>query len=140
MADHLSRLHIHGTRDISDAFLDEHILAISSHTPWFAYIINFIMTGSIREHWNQYKKDKFFHDVKYYFWEEPLLFHLGYNQIIWLCIPEEEQGDILAMCHSSTCEGHFAARKLVKKILQSGFYWPTIFKDVHRLYMKCLQC
>ena len=44
------------------------------------------------------------------------------------------------MCHSSTCRGHFAARKTANKILQSGFYWPSIFKDAHRFYTKCLQC
>ena len=44
------------------------------------------------------------------------------------------------MCHSSTCGGHFAARKTAYKILQSGFYWPSIFKDVHRFYTECLQC
>ena len=43
------------------------------------------------------------------------------------------------MCHSSTCGGHFAARKTTDKILQSGFYWPTIFKDAHNFYTKCLQ-
>ena len=26
------------------------------------------------------------------------------------------------------------------KILQSNFYWPTIFKDAHRFYTECLQC
>ena len=83
---------------------------------------------------------EFFHELKYYFWEEPLLFHLGYDQIIRRCVPEEEQGDILAMCHSSTCGGHFAARKTAHKILQSGFYWPSITKDAHCFYTECLQC
>ena len=98
------------------------------------------MIGSILDHWNRHQKDKFFYELKYYFWEEPLLFHLGYDQIIRRCIPEEEQGDILAMCHSLTCGGHFAARKTADKILQSSFYWPSIFKDAHRLFMECLQC
>ena len=31
VADHLSCLHVSSTRDISDSFLDEHLLAISSH-------------------------------------------------------------------------------------------------------------
>ena len=44
------------------------------------------------------------------------------------------------MCHSSTCGGHFAAPKIANKIIQSGFYWPSIFKDAHRFYTKCLQC
>ena len=50
VADHLSRLHVSGTGDISDSFLDEHLLAVSSHAPWFAHIINFLVTGSIPEH------------------------------------------------------------------------------------------
>ena len=44
------------------------------------------------------------------------------------------------MCHSSTCGGHFAAGKTADKILQSGFYWPFIFKDAHCFYTECLQC
>ena len=44
------------------------------------------------------------------------------------------------MCHSSTCGGHYAARKTTDKILQSGFYWPSIFKDAHHFYTECLQC
>ena len=44
------------------------------------------------------------------------------------------------MYHSSTCGGHFAARKTVEKIMQSGFYWLTIFKDAHCFNTKCLQC
>ena len=82
VANHLSCLHVSGTGDINDSFPDEHLLALSSHTPWFAHIVNFLVTGSILEHWNQHRKDKFFHELKYYFWEEPLLFHVGYDQII----------------------------------------------------------
>ena len=44
------------------------------------------------------------------------------------------------MCHSSACGGHFSARKTANKILQSGFYCPTIFKDAHHFYTECLQC
>ena len=82
VADHLSFLHISGGKDIGETFPDEHLLAILSHAPWYAHIVNFIVTGSIPEHWNRDQKDKFFHELKYYFWEEPLLFHLGYDQII----------------------------------------------------------
>ena len=37
MADHLSRLHVSGTRDISDSFPYEYLLAVSSHAPFLAY-------------------------------------------------------------------------------------------------------
>ena len=44
------------------------------------------------------------------------------------------------MCHPSMCRGHFVTRKTADKILESDFYWPTIFKDAHRFYTECLQC
>ena len=41
MADHLSRLHIPRGGDIDYTFPEEHLLAISSHAPWYARIMNF---------------------------------------------------------------------------------------------------
>ena len=108
VADHLSRLHVSGTGDISYSFPNDHLLAVSSHAPWFAHIINFLVAGSIPEHWNQHRKDRFF-QLKYYYWEELFLFHVGYDHIIQRCVAEEEQGSILSMCHSSACGRHFAA-------------------------------
>ena len=70
VADHLSRLHIPSAEDIGDTFPDKHLLVISSDAPWFAHIINFIVTGSIPKHWNRHQKDKLFHDFTSYFWEE----------------------------------------------------------------------
>ena len=67
VADHLSRLNVSSMGDISDSFLDEHLLAVSSYAPWFAHIINFLVNGSIPKHWNQHHKEKFFHELKYYY-------------------------------------------------------------------------
>ena len=49
--------------------------------------------------------------------------------IIRRCVLESEHGKILHECHASPYGGHFARNKTAHKILQSGFYWPTIFKD-----------
>ena len=44
------------------------------------------------------------------------------------------------MCHSSLCGGHFALRKTGAKVIQSGFYWPTLFKDAIKYCKECLNC
>ena len=44
------------------------------------------------------------------------------------------------MCHSSLYGGHFASRKTGAKVLQSGFYWPTLFKDAIKYCKECLKC
>jgi hypothetical protein len=32
-------------------------------------------------------------------------------------------------CHDGPCGGHFSDKRTTYKILQSDYYWPTIFKD-----------
>ena len=60
--------------------------------------------------------------------------------IIRMCVLESEKGKILQECHASPYEGHFAGDKTTHKILQSGFYWPTIFKDCFEWVKLCDQC
>ena len=60
--------------------------------------------------------------------------------IIRRCVPESEQSKILHECHASPYGGHFAGDKTAHKILQSGFYWPTIFKDCFEWVELCDQC
>ena len=60
--------------------------------------------------------------------------------IIKRCVLESEQGRILYECHASSYRVHFARDKIAHKILQSGFYWPTIFKDYFEWVRLCDQC
>ena len=34
--------------------------------------------------------------------------------------------------HTLACRGHFRGNRIAAKVLQSGFYWPTLFKDAHQ--------
>ena len=56
------------------------------------------------------------------------------------CVPSDEQTRILTFCHSEACGGHFSARKTADKILQAGFYWPTLFKDCFEFCKTCTRC
>ena len=76
----------------------------------------------------------------YYIWDDPLLFRKGADLIIRKCVLEGEQSKILQECHASPHGGHFAGDKTTHKILQYGFYWPTIFKDCFEWVKLCDQC
>ena len=60
--------------------------------------------------------------------------------IIRRCVPEIEQGGIVEKGHASPYGGHFARYKTAQKILQSGFYWPTLFKDYFEWVKNCDTC
>ena len=47
---------------------------------------------------------------------------------------------ILKHCHSLEVGGHFGATKIVAKVLQSSFYWPSLFKDAFAFVAACDQC
>ncbi|XP_022150300.1 uncharacterized protein K02A2.6-like [Momordica charantia] len=36
--------------------------------------------------------------------------------------------------------GHFAGQKTAAKVLQSGFFWPTLFRDAHSFAQVCDKC
>ncbi|GJX20044.1 reverse transcriptase domain-containing protein [Tanacetum coccineum] len=78
------------------------------------------------------QKNKFFKDVKHYFWDDPFLFKICADQVIRRCVSGQEAFDILKACHSGPTGGHYGANYTAKKVFDSGFYWPTIYKDAHR--------
>ncbi|XP_071687381.1 uncharacterized protein [Rutidosis leptorrhynchoides] len=63
--------------------------------------------------------------------QDPVLCRIGPDQIIRRCVAEDEHKDILAHCHTFACGGHYGVKKTGYKVLDSGFFWPTIFKDAY---------
>ena len=115
VADHLSRLvpeSISYDIPIGDSFLDEQLFALV-HCPWYADIVNYLVTGQIPAQWT---------DIKKYYFDDPYLFKYCPDQIMRRCVPNDEQIRILTFCHSEAYGGHFSAWKTADKILQAGFY------------------
>ncbi|XP_073120166.1 uncharacterized protein [Henckelia pumila] len=56
------------------------------------------------------------------------------------CIPAEEVSPILSHCHTGPTGGHFGAGRTAAKVLQSGFYWPSLFKDAYTYVLACDAC
>ncbi|GKC39512.1 reverse transcriptase domain-containing protein, partial [Tanacetum coccineum] len=48
--------------------------------------------------------------------------------------------DILTACHNGPTRGHHGANYTAKKVFNSGFYWPTIYRDAHDLVTRCDAC
>ena len=142
VADHLSRLvpesSSHGV-PIGDSFPNEQLFALV-HCPWYADIIYYLVTGQIPPQWTSQQKRKFLVDIKKYYFDDPYMFKYCPDQLMRRCVPNDEHIGILTFCHSESCGGHFSSRKTVNKILQVGFYWPTLFKDCFEFCKTCARC
>ncbi|KAL1543963.1 hypothetical protein AAHA92_20873 [Salvia divinorum] len=96
VADHLSRLE-HMNEDeklkltINEEFPDEHLFFVATgKVTWYANIVNYLIAKVVPEELNDYQKKKFFHDAKFYFWDEPFLFRRCADMVIRRCVPQEE--------------------------------------------------
>ena len=142
VADHLSRLTIaHNTHSppINNEFPEESLMQLEN-APWYAHIANFLSTGEIPADRKEQDRKYFLAKIHSYYWEEPFLFKYCADHIIRKCVPEEEQQGILSHCHENACGGHFASQKTAMKVLQSGFYWPSLFKEAHQMCRVCDRC
>ncbi|GJV35222.1 putative reverse transcriptase domain-containing protein [Tanacetum coccineum] len=111
-----------------------------SSTPWFADYANYHAGNFIVKGMSSQQKNKFFKDVKHYFWDDPYLFKICVDQVIRRCVAGQEAFDILKACHSGPTGGHYGANYTAKKVFDSGFYWPTIYRDAHDLVTRCDTC
>ncbi|GJZ87341.1 reverse transcriptase domain-containing protein [Tanacetum coccineum] len=57
--------------------------------------------------------------------------------VIRRCVSGQEALDILKASHSGPTGGHYGANYTARKIFDSGFYWPTIYKDAHDFAYHC---
>ncbi|XP_071939292.1 uncharacterized protein [Coffea arabica] len=86
VADHLSRILVEeDSEPLKDAFPEEHLFSLNSQLPWYADLVNYLVTGNFPA-------------------------------------------------------GHFGPKRTAHKVLESGFYWPSLFKDAYVFCKSCDRC
>ena len=145
VADNLSRLEniAYDPVPVNDSFPNEQLAVIkvsSQDSPWYADYANFIVSKYLPPTFSAQQRRKFFYDLRHYFWDDPHLYKEGVDGIMRRCVPEYEQQEILSKCHGSVYGGHHAGDRTAQKVLQSGFYWPTLFKDARKFILSCDEC
>ncbi|GJY76172.1 reverse transcriptase domain-containing protein [Tanacetum coccineum] len=118
--DHLSRIENDETSDnddeIDDNFPSETLMEISTREiPWFTDFANYLVGDIMPKGMTYQQENKLFSDLKNYFWEDPYLFKV-------------------------CSDGHYGPTITAKKVLDSGFYWPTIIKEAHTIVRLCEAC
>nr|GEW98558.1 retrovirus-related Pol polyprotein from transposon 17.6 [Tanacetum cinerariifolium] len=60
----------------------------------------------------------------------------GNSSTLW-CVHGPEAIDILKAFHYRSTRGHHGPNYTSKKVFDSGFYWPTIYRDAQELVKSC---
>ncbi|XP_050896453.1 uncharacterized protein LOC127103228 [Lathyrus oleraceus] len=106
----------------------ERTLAVTN-VPWYADFVNYLGADIIPPDLNSQQNKKFYSDVRYFYWEEPLLFNRGTSGIFRRCVLEEEVENIIKHCHSTPYDGHAGTSKALSL--------HTLWRDVHAYIVRC---
>eukprot|EP00253_Pinus_taeda_P030428 PITA_30428 len=136
IADFLSR--IQNTKEdshVEDKFPNEYLFAVTTKTPWYADIANYLVIGKLPPHLFPSERRKIIQESSKYSRISNELFKTGPHLVIRRCVREDEMPDILKAFHDEPCGEHFADKRTTYKILSLGYYWPSLFKDTKQ-YVK----
>jgi hypothetical protein len=67
------------------------------------------------------------------YWKDPL-------GVLLKCMDPQEVDRIMIEFHSDLCGGHHFWKTTARKILRAGYYWPTLFADIHQRVRACIPC
>ena len=69
-----------------------------------------------------------------------VLYKRGFSRLYLRCLILEEVDYVMRKVHKGVCGNHFGSRSLVHKLIQAGYYWPTMQKDVIAYVKTCDKC
>nr|GEZ65161.1 reverse transcriptase domain-containing protein [Tanacetum cinerariifolium] len=148
-ADHLSRLenphqNVLDPKEINESFPLKTLNLVSTRgnqsTPWFADFANYHAENFIVRGMSSQQKSKLLKDVKHYFWDDPYLFKIYVDQVNRRCVSGQKAVKILKACHYGSTGGHHGPNYTAKNVFDSGFYWPSIYRDAQDLVKNCDVC
>nr|GEW31065.1 reverse transcriptase domain-containing protein [Tanacetum cinerariifolium] len=91
-------------------------LAADHLASWFADFANYRAGNFIVKGMTSQQKNKFFKDMKHYFWDDPFLFKVCADQVIRRCVHGKEALDILEACHNGPTGEHHGANLTTMKV------------------------
>ncbi|GJZ55870.1 hypothetical protein Tco_0611063 [Tanacetum coccineum] len=128
VADHLSRLenpykNVLDPKEVNKKFPLETLNMVTfrgdSSTLWFTDYANYYAGNFIVKGMSSQQKNKFFKDVKHYFWDDPFLFKICADQVIWRGVHGKEALNILEACHNRPTRGYNCTNLTAKCLLRT---------------------
>ena len=100
----------------------------------------FLLTGLIPKEVENSKKYGFMHRASKCRLIDDVHYMKGANLVLRRVPWKEDLYKVLEENHEDACGRHFALKITLHKILQEGYVWPSVQKDVHHWCSSCKRC
>ncbi|MCO5558355.1 hypothetical protein L7F22_011936 [Adiantum nelumboides] len=105
-----------------------------------APIVSYILEGEFPQSFTKAQKQRLMEKASSYLFLEGALYQRGKDQVCRRIPTVKEIPSILEGLHEEACGGHFAQELTAKKILLSGYVWPSLHIDVQHWCKSCHNC
>ena len=78
--------------------------------------------------------------IKNYTMEDGVLYKKSYLVPLMRCVGPLQANYIIREVHMGSCGMHDGPRQVVAKIMNLGYYWPTMHRDAREVIQKCDSC
>jgi hypothetical protein len=115
VADHLSWLRVEeeSPLPINDYLRDDTLLKVTTLDPWYANIINFIVSGYVPPGED---RKKLVYDSMIHLWDDPYLFRVCPDGLLRRCVSAWKAQKILERCHAAPYGGHYGTFRTNAKV------------------------
>ena len=139
MADALSRLpNGEAATGVQDQTSDASLFSVTG--VWYEDVEKFLRTGIAPSNLSKDQKRRLFLKSIPYSLIENQLYKKCVDQVVRRCVYPGEVSTILHEMHNQPRGGHFSTAITVKKILQGGYWWPTLHADTMNWCKACDKC
>ncbi|MCO5611806.1 hypothetical protein L7F22_066065 [Adiantum nelumboides] len=105
-----------------------------------APIVSYILEGEFPQSFTKSQKQRLMEKASSYLFLKGALYQRGKDQVCRRIPTMEEIPSILEGLHEETCGGNFAQELTARKILLSGYVWPSLHIDVQHWCKSCYNC
>ncbi|MCO5584556.1 hypothetical protein L7F22_038484 [Adiantum nelumboides] len=133
---HISRQHNKEADNMANTQFEVMVGAIKFKEPLFQGqetmedILYFLEIGECPKHLERVQRHRLVRKALSYQLIGDHLYHKGKDLVLRRVPIVKEIEKILMSCHDGVCGGHFAQEITSRKILQAGFVWPSLHRDV----------
>jgi len=91
-------------QEINDFLRDDMLLMINDTNPWYANIVNFMVSGYVPL---GKSKKKLEYESRRHLWDNPYLYWVCADGLLRGCVPTSKGAQIIEKCHASPYGGHY---------------------------------
>ncbi|MCO5561833.1 hypothetical protein L7F22_015457 [Adiantum nelumboides] len=103
-------------------------------------IVNFLETGECPQDMSKGQRQWLVRKATKYRLINEHLYCKGRDLVMRRVPHSKDIKQVLTRCHEGVCAGHFAHDITSRKILQAGYVWPSLHRDVQHWCKTCKQC